>query len=516
MLDTMRFSFPDQLSKLFAGLVDGLCDPSRRRRVALALTAAYAAAWFLYGLVAKSSQDINADMAEMVIWAQEPALGYPKHPPLLAYVVKLWFSIFPCADWAFILLAVLTVSAGIFVAFELSGIWLDREKRAAVPFLLAVIPFYNFLGLKFDQNSALIPLWALAMLTFMRSLETQLVGWAALTGLIAAAAMLTKYWSGFLLAALAVTALLNRRRDAYFRSAAPWVTAFVFLAVVLPHVIWLIHADFPPMRWVETRRVAHSTSEFVRSLAVYSGGTIAYAFAALGLVAVLVHPPIKAVRDSWFAGDPARRAATLLFWTPLLLPFVVALAIQTNLQSIWNGPSLNLLPVMMLASPLVKVPRLAVMRLAAIVTAFTLTAVVLSPLVSYEILKRGVENNAAYTRLAAAAAEREWRESTSAPLRLLGGPFTLVSSAAFYMQDQPSTYADFSSYLSPWVDEARIERDGMAIVCPADNDECLRGMQRLTDAGPPGRHSEITLTRHWLGFSGSAERFVIATIPPRS
>ena len=52
--------------------------------------------------------------------------------------------------------------------------------------------------------------------------------------------MLTKYWSLFLIMALALAALFHPRRKEYFRSAAPWVAALVFTLAVLPHVIWLV------------------------------------------------------------------------------------------------------------------------------------------------------------------------------------------------------------------------------------------------------------------------------------
>jgi 4-amino-4-deoxy-L-arabinose transferase-like glycosyltransferase len=511
----MLLSFLDRVSLPFAALVDGLCDPKRWRRTTFLLVLAFAAAWMLYGVIAKSSQDINADMAEMMIWAGEPALGYPKHPPLLAYVVKLWFSVFPFADWAFTLLAVTTVSAGLYLATELCGIWLEGEKRAAAPFLLAMIPFFTFFGLKFDQNSALIPLWALTMWAFMRSLETRSTGWAVLMGLAAAAAMLTKYWSAFLLAALAITTLFDSRRDIYLRCRAPWIAAMVFIVAVLPHAVWLVYERFPPLRWVATRRQANSVSEFLGSLTEYSAGTLGYAAGALGLGALVLHPSLRGLGDIWFASEPRRRPATLLFWTPLLLPILVALFTKTNLLSLWNEPALNLLPVMMLASPLVLVSRIAVKRLAAIATAVTLIIVAASPLVALAILKTGVENNAAYAQLAATAAEHEWRETTSAPLRILGGPFALSNSAAFYITDRPTTYADFSDYLSPWVTAARIAREGIAIVCPTGDNSCLDGMAKLTAGGPPGRRSEVTLTRHWLGFSSAPKTFVIATVPPQ-
>ena len=198
-----------------------------------------------------------------------------------------------------------------------------------MPFLLAVIPFYNFLGLKFDQNSALIPLWALAMWALLRSLDARHLGWAALAGAAAAAAMMTKYWSAFLLVAMALTVLADRRRAAYFRAAAPWVTALVFMLAVLPHLIWLVHENFPPLTWIETRRSASTVQDFLRSLAVFTGGTIGYASLSVILVAILVHPSLAAVRDSWFPREPARRSATILFWTPLLLPIPVALATRT-------------------------------------------------------------------------------------------------------------------------------------------------------------------------------------------
>ena len=502
-------------SRTIRQLIDALCDPARRQRAMLGLICVYALAWLVYGVIAKSTQDLNADMAEMVIWTREPALGYPKHPPFLAWVLTLWFRVFPLADWAYTLLAVVTVAAGIWLCFQLAGEWMTAEKRAAVAFLLAVIPFYNFLGLKFDQNSALIPLWALAMWALMRSLDTRHAGWAALAGLAAAAAMLTKYWSVFLLAALLLAAIVDRRRGAYWRSSAPYVTALVFVLAVAPHGVWLVHEDFPPITWVATRRAAGSLADWFRSLGEYSGGTFAYAGISMLLVLVLVlaRPSIAAIRDSWFPRDD-RRTAMALFWAPLLLPLAAASATRTNLLSLWNTPALNLIPVMMLASPLVVLTRDALARLAAIVAIITALVVLISPLVAFVTLRLGVENHAAYGRLVAGAIEAEWREVTTRPLRLIGGPFTLVNTAAFYVASRPSTYADFSRYLSPWVDEKRIAREGIAIVCPAADAACVASLVQLASRGPAGRRVQVAFARRWLGFSGPPARFVVAVIPP--
>ena len=78
-------------------LLDSLLDPGRRERTVLALLAAYAAIWSLYGAIAKSSQDIHFDMGEMIAWSREVTFGTPKHPPLPAWLVRAWFSVFPLA-----------------------------------------------------------------------------------------------------------------------------------------------------------------------------------------------------------------------------------------------------------------------------------------------------------------------------------------------------------------------------------------------------------------------------------
>src|ERR1700752_1176882 len=86
-------------------LIDALCAPARRTRAMFGLAVVYALAWTLYAVIAKSTQDVNTDMAELVVWTRELALGYPKHPPFTVWLVKAWFAVFPLTDWAYYLLA---------------------------------------------------------------------------------------------------------------------------------------------------------------------------------------------------------------------------------------------------------------------------------------------------------------------------------------------------------------------------------------------------------------------------
>src|SRR5438034_584851 len=157
------------LDRLAAALV----DPSRRERTAVRLLIGYVAVWTLYGVLAKGSQDVHFDMGEAVAWSREPAFGYSKHPPLSAWVVRAWFTVFPLADWAYYLLAMVLAGLALWIAWILSARWLEGEKRAAGLALLTLVPFFNFHALKFNANTVLIPLWAATTLWFLRSFETR-------------------------------------------------------------------------------------------------------------------------------------------------------------------------------------------------------------------------------------------------------------------------------------------------------------------------------------------------------
>ena len=232
---------------VFERMFDAFIDPARRVRAMALFLLFYLAVWSLYGAIAKGSQDIHFDMGEMVAWSRAAGTGTPKHPPLGAWLVGAWFKVFPLADWAYYLFAMVLATLALWLAWLLSARYLDAEKRVTGLLLLTLVPFFNFHALKFNANTVLLPLWAATTWWFLRSYETRRAGWAVLAGAAAAAAMLGKYWSIFLLAGLVVAALTDPRRGAYFRSWAPWLTIAVGAVLIAPNAYWLAVHHFEPI-----------------------------------------------------------------------------------------------------------------------------------------------------------------------------------------------------------------------------------------------------------------------------
>jgi hypothetical protein len=500
--------------RLFAALI----DPVRGERTMLVLLAGHAAAWSLYGTIAKGSQDLHFDIGEMFAWSHQIGLSAPTHPPLGAWLVRAWFAVMPRQDWAFYLFGIFLATAALWIAWRLAGRYLTPEKRVLGLALLSLLPFYNFHALKYNASSVLTPFWAATTWWFLLSFETRRAGFAALAGLAAGAAMLGKYWSIFLLAGLGLAALSDPRRTAYFRSPAPWLTIAAGTAVLAPHVFWIATHGFTTVDFAFT---SHATT-----LAHAAAGSLYFLASVLGYIAVptvlgalATLPSLAAIKDTlWPAAagteSVVRRTILIAFAVPLVLAALVAVPARADLDPLWSMSAMTLLPVVLLASPLIHVNRTAVVHILALAVIFPLLLLAASPVIALVIHRQGVTNYASHYRLIAQAVEQAWRGATDKPLRILGGNRPVVDGSNFYFADPPATFVVTEPMRTPWVDQARIAREGIAIVCPRAEPSCLRELDALvTRYG--GKTGDVGLARRFFGSSDTPVDYQIAIIPPR-
>jgi 4-amino-4-deoxy-L-arabinose transferase-like glycosyltransferase len=497
--------------KPFERLIDALTDPVRRERNVVWLLVAYCAAWSLYGALAKGSQDIHFDMGEMFAWSRDAGIGTPKHPPLSAWLVRAWFSLFPQTDWSYYLFAMMLATFALWVAWRVSEHYLDGEKRVAGLLLLIFVPFFNFHALKFNANTILIPLWALTTWFFLRSFETRSVIWAALAGTAATAAMMGKYWSIFLLAGLGVAALADPRRAQYFRSAAPWVTIAVGAILFAPHVAWIVANDFAPFTYAVVAHQSTLASSALSGLG-FLLGVAAYVAAPIVIALVLTRPSMAAIGDSIWPRTPERRLVLIAFLAPLILPALATVLMKVEIVSLWAMSAMTLLPVVLLSSPLVALPRRATVWLLAAAIVFPLLMVAASPFIAVWIHREGVPNYATHYRLLAEAIDKTWRETTNAPLRYVGSYTNIVNGVVFYLPGRVSTLDIVGPSATPWADEASVARAGIALVCPEAEAICMHFLNQR--AGSLPRRAVMLSRRHW-GVGDKPMRYVIVVVPPK-
>lgn len=522
-----------RLLKPIDALRAALTDPARCEGAVLLSLAAYMVLWTLYGTIAKASQGLHADMTEIVAWSRDLAWGY-KHPPLAAAIAWLWFGFFPLAEWSYYLLAMLMPALALWIVWRLSAEYLDAEKRVAGLALLMFVPFFNFHALKFNVNSVLLPTWAATTWWFLRAYRTRSALYAALAGLAAAASMLGKYWSIFLVAGLVLAALIDRRRAAYFRSAAPWITVIVGLIALAPHLVWLSQHYAEPFAYA---MYIHGTKSFA-DVAV---GALGYLAGALGYVAVPVvivagllilrasprkwgssandsdaansAPDSRSRGNTWsivmdivWPGGPDRRLAAAAFWAPLLLPAVGALASDVEITSLWSMSAWTLLPVLLLSSPAVTLRALDTRRLLAAAVAIPMTMLIAAPTIAIIAQRSGPPPASAQAALLASEVERLWYQTTPLPLRYVGGTGDLADGVATYAADRPHVLTNM-----PPPDAAELKRSGEVIVCFAEDAGCR---DRAAEHAATRRRVESEIVRNFLGFPGRSQRYTIFIVPP--
>jgi hypothetical protein len=495
-------------------LIVALANPKYSQRVLISVLIAYSAVWTTYAIVAKATQGIHSDMGEVVAWSWDLEWGTPKHPPLLPALVNLWFSVFPLSDWAYYLLAVTSTAVAIYFTWLLSGFWLRGTRRAAVPFLLMLIPFYNFLALKLNHNVILIPLWAITSYAFMKSFETRSILWSILTGIFAGLAVLAKYWSFFLLLGLATAVLADGQRLRYLKSWAPWIITVVSFCLFLPHIIWLEANHYPTFIYAQDH-LADSWADLVLDLFKYVCNSIAYVAAPLIVLMILVSPTRSALMDILCPRDRGRRFAAVIFWVPLVAAIPFAIFMRTRLSALWTMSAFSFLGVVLLSSPHIRFTRKSAAAVATIAIVLSIGALIVSPLVAIGVLWGGGENQAVYTQQLAAEVQRQWDQTTAKPLRLVESIYSISNSVVFYVEKKPLPISFFARTRARWETSEILDKFGAALICPVESMNCRSEMKRAESGRDVARHVELNIQPHWLGLAGEPRSFIIDIVPPQ-
>ncbi len=493
-------------------VVDALADPLRDNAAAAAAIGFYILVWWLYALFSKGAEDIHFDMGELVAWSLEPAFGYPKHPPFTAWVVTAWFALFPYRDWAYYLLSACNAGVALWFVWLIAKRYVAREKRTLALTLLMFSLAFNFLLTKFNPNALLVSTWAAATYLFLRSYTERSLGWGLLAGIAAAAAMLTKYWSIFLLFGLAVGVLFDSRRAVYFRSPALWASVAVGALLLAPNVVSLVGYGFHSFEYSVTTHAVAGPAAQLKTLLNYAGGI--FYLAGTALVFVLACRPGRAALAAIARPrEPDLRLMSVALVATALAPIPVSVALNVRLDSLWTLPFWAAVPALLLAPPQVRVTRGAAAAVFAAAIFVPIVLLLTAPLVALMIHRDGVPNSGAYYAQLSQEADRRWNAEAKGPLRYVAGPETLAWGCTFYCRDHPRAFPNFSRVDAPWIDPAAMARDGWVGLCRQADSGCLTMARKIAGSNPV-RESAVTLTRTLFGIAAKPESFVILVVRP--
>jgi hypothetical protein len=292
------------------------------------------------------------------------------------------------------------------------------------------------------------------------------------------------------------------------------VTAFIGALALAPHLAYLFAIDFMPLTYAATSHQSDFAGA-ARSGLGFVLGVIGYMAAPIALFALATRPNLAALADTVWPKNPDRRFALIAFVVPILLPPIAAVALKVDIVSLWMAGAMTLLPVVLLSSPLVILSHRAATILLALALAFPILMTLAAPVIAIVIHREGLSNNATHYRLVARAVENAWHQVTDKPLRVVGSQTNLVNGMAFYLGERPSTLDIITPQFTPWADETRVTREGVALVCPEPDERCMTVLEERERSLQRARRSEVVISRSYFNAADAPVRYVIVIVPPQ-
>ena len=192
-----------------------------------------------------SNLNLPLDTIEALAWASNPDWGYNKHPPLSAFVVGVIYEIFKTNDWAYYLLSQIFVIVGFLFVWKLSLSFFSKKIFTFLSVLiLETIVFFNYTTPEFNVYVCQIPIKALVIYFFWKSINNnKTLDWL-IVGIFSALGVLTHYSFFFLLLSLFIFFLIfgDNQKKKYFTNIT--ISFLVFIIFLTPHLIWLHYNDY--------------------------------------------------------------------------------------------------------------------------------------------------------------------------------------------------------------------------------------------------------------------------------
>jgi 4-amino-4-deoxy-L-arabinose transferase-like glycosyltransferase len=464
------------------------------------------------------------DAVEMRYLGAEWQLGYHKHPPLPSWIAA---AAAECCGGSFCgvyLAAQLGMAAAFWAVWRLGCELLAPRLALLGVCLLECSYYYTFSTAEFNNNVAMFPFWALAVLFLYWSLTSGKNGYWIATGLSLGLAMLCKYSAAMLVAPMLLFMLVHPQARRAWLHAGPYLTVAAAALVFLPHAVWIVNHRFPTLSYAASR--SHTGPPLAGHLLCpleFLGSQLLVllptAWAILPLSGIRWR--LRSVpRDEKFSRD----FLVAMALGPFLLHLLAAGILNRWLLSAYGSQLWMFLGVLLLFCLAIRPTRVALrqsfVRCIVVGIVFAVGLAVYSVTTPY-LFKIALRIHCPSQALAAEVHDL-WNQRYNRPLPIIAGDWWLASQVAFDAPDHPIVYGgsdlnrlDMGPMCSGWTnDEQLLSRGGVIIWDDAARKDNPRGVLRvrfpIAEFPPP-------LSIPWrTGAKIPPLQVGIAVIPPRA
>ena len=283
-----------------------------------------------------SNINLPLDTIEALAWGSNLSWGYPKHPPVSAFMTEVVYSFFGNQDWAYYLLSQIFVIVAFFYVWNFSNLIFKNKLLSLFSVLLLEgIYFYNFTSPEFNVNVCQLPFWALVVFYSWKALNNEKISDLILLGIFMSIGFLTKYLFIYLILSIKIIFILRLIEKRTFNIKL-FIPGIIFLIFLIPHLIWLYQNEFITISYA-LNRTGIEAGNFLNHIynpAIFLfkqiGILIPVLILLLSLIKIRRINPINLKKDKNF----------LIFVNifPIILIFVTSLISGAKIRTMWMTP----------------------------------------------------------------------------------------------------------------------------------------------------------------------------------
>lgn len=188
--------------------------------------------------------DLFPDEARYWWWSRTPAFGYSSKPPLIAWVIAVVTNIGgnseACVRAAAPVFYAGTALVGFLIARHLYGERVGFWSGLCLSLATGVVYSARIIS----TDVALLFFWAIALLAYLKMIDTRNYAWPVVLGLAVGYGMLAKYAMIYFLVAMVAVSLIDSPARALWRQPRFWLALAIALLVASPNLIWNANHHF--------------------------------------------------------------------------------------------------------------------------------------------------------------------------------------------------------------------------------------------------------------------------------
>ncbi|MCX8086664.1 MAG: glycosyltransferase family 39 protein [Rhodocyclaceae bacterium] len=269
---------------------------------------------------------LSVDEAQYYLWSREPAWGYFSKPPLIAWVIAATTQVCGHAEPCIRLPALLAFAATSWVVMLIARRLFDARIGVFSGLAFATLFLTSFYSWFMTTDSLLLLCWSLALLFFLRALDTDHWRDWLLFGLFLGLGLLAKYAMGFFVLCACLALLVEDR--ARLRSLRLWAALTLALLILAPNLAWNLEHEFATLR--HTAEISQLNRELFRPASF-----LKFSLAQFLVMGPFLLPAFALAAFERQAWSRERAQRLLVFFSVPVLALFLLLALLSRANANW-------------------------------------------------------------------------------------------------------------------------------------------------------------------------------------